>query len=194
MLVTVKFDAFNGADSLAGNVNIGLEISMFWKNQYIGWDVSTNCASFNASAPRRCPPYDVYSISWTPDVMWVPDFQLVNDQVPFDQGFPSNLKAVTDYSGGCNYVLTGQITYSCNFNMAYFPFDTQECSATFASRSYFDDSVIFILDPSAASFQSQATDDSLPVAKANGLLWMDSFTDPGCAFFFDICPATQQRW
>ena len=181
--VAIKFDDFNGADSVAGSVNLGVEISLFWRNKYIGWDVTTDCSGLNTSAPSKCPPYDVYSISWTPDVMWVPDFQLVNDQVPFDQGFPSNLKAVTDYTGGCNYVLNGQITYSCNFNMALFPFDTQECSAIFASRSYFDDSVMFYLDPSAKNYKTEPTDDSFPVAQSSGLLWMDSFTDPGDFLF-----------
>ena len=132
--ITIKFNDFLGADSVNGYVNIAVEISMYWRNSFISWDITTDCNLFDHNLPStQCPTYDVYSIAWTPDVMWVPDFQLANDQVPFDQGFPSTLKAVTDYAGGCTYVLTGKIEFSCNFDMTNFPFDTQSCQAVIRS-------------------------------------------------------------
>jgi hypothetical protein len=129
VMVTVKFNDFNGASTLQQNVNLGVEISMYWRNDYVNWAVNTTCSSFSPAFQTPCPTYDVYELIWDPSVMWVPDLQLANDAVPFDQGFPSNLKAIVDYAGGSAYVLTGQITYSCNFVMTDFPFDTQSCDA-----------------------------------------------------------------
>ena len=135
--ITIKFNEFLAADSVNGFVNIAVEISMYWRNSFIGWDITTECNLFDSNfAFTQCPSYDVYSITWNPDVMWVPDFQLSNDQIPFDQGFPSNLKAVTDYAGGCNYVLEGTIEFSCNFAMTDFPFDTQSCQAVTRSSCF----------------------------------------------------------
>lgn len=111
--------------------------------------------------------------------MWIPDFQLANDVTPFDQGFPKKTKAVIDFSGGTNVVLTGQITFSCNFVMTDFPYDTQTCDAVFSSRAYYSDSLKFILDSTVLSFETDSEDASQVLKKSDGLIWMDSFTHPG---------------
>lgn len=177
--VIVKFNDFNGADPISGNVNLGVDISMTWKDDFTSWDVTTDCNDFNPNISTPCPSYDVTYIGFNQDALWLPDFQLSNDAVPFDQGFPAKQNAVVSYNGLTTYALTGQITYSCNYVLTDFPFDTQNCEADFTSRTWYDDTLSFVLDPSAMKFTTNANDPAQVVQKSAGLIWMDSFTNPG---------------
>ena len=112
--VIIKFNDFNGADPISGNVNLGVDISMTWKDDFTSWQVTTNCHDFNPNISTPCPSYDVTYIGFNQDALWLPDFQLSNDAVPFDQGFPAQQNAIVSYNGLTTYTLTGQITYSCN--------------------------------------------------------------------------------
>jgi hypothetical protein len=139
-----------------------------------------SCEKYNTSSREKCPPYDVYELSFDSKQMWTPDFQLANDAVPFDQGFPKSIKAIIDYSGGTSIVYTGQITYSCNFVMTDFPFDTQTCDAVFSSRAYFNDALTFTFDDNVdMNFNTTSDDAAQTVAKDLGYIMMDTFTNPG---------------
>ena len=177
--VTIKFNDFNGADPISGNVNLGVDISLTWKDDFTHWDVTTDCRDFDLNSTVACPTYDVTYIGFSQDALWLPDFQLSNDAVPFDQGFPAKQNAVVNYNGLTTYALTGQITYGCNYVLTDFPFDTQYCEADFTSRTWYDDVLKFVLDDSARKFKTNPADPSQAILTAPGLIWMDSFTNPG---------------
>ena len=116
----VKINDFNGADPISGNVNLGIDISMTWKDDFKSWDVTTDCNDFNPNISTPCPSYNVTYIGFNQDALWLPDFQLSNDAVPFDQGFPAKQNAVVSHNGLTTFALTGQITYSCNYVLTDF--------------------------------------------------------------------------
>lgn len=176
--VAMKLNDLNGVDSILGAVNMGVELSCYWRNDFLSWDVERDCSKITNTSTKTCPDFDVYELTFDRSSMWTPDFQLANDVVPFDQGFPKDQKVVVDFAGGSSMVLTGQITFSCSFAMTDFPFDTQTCAAVFASRTYYSYLLSFDADKSAAEYKVGVDASPRPVEVAEAFVWMDSFTHP----------------
>ncbi|XP_064634048.1 neuronal acetylcholine receptor subunit alpha-10-like isoform X2 [Lineus longissimus] len=67
--------------------------------------------------------------------LWVPDIQIVNyaAERPIDN---EHFIATVDYNGQVKWLYQAIVKSTCNVNVQYFPYDTQNCHLEFSSWSY----------------------------------------------------------
>lgn len=95
--------------------------SFNWTDTYLTWRPSMNGG--------------VDKIVISPGKIWTPDILLYQSiQDGFDSKFPSNIECYSD--GSCSWLPPAIVQSSCEVDMTFFPFDTQECVMKFGSWSY----------------------------------------------------------
>ncbi|XP_048749239.1 neuronal acetylcholine receptor subunit alpha-6-like [Ostrea edulis] len=98
-------------------------VRLHWKDCLLGW----NPSQYQNQTDLTVPSSNV----WTPDITL---FEGVSDEgnMPNMEDFRADIH----YTGTVSYNFPAIVTISCKINVAYFPFDHQICTLTFASWIY----------------------------------------------------------
>jgi hypothetical protein len=145
MSVQMSFNHILSVDQVAGTVTLAVYLDLMWYDQYINWNVSATT--------------NVTVIDTPSDSVWKPDFDMYNGVESLSDSLRD--KPVTIYNDGFMWwSRPGTITYTCDFNLLYFPYDTQYCTAVFSNFQYTIDVVdIYPYSPAVvvnSNFKSSA--------------------------------------
>jgi hypothetical protein len=142
MSIQMTFNSIQDVDQIAGTVTLSVYLDLLWNDSFISWDPSKVMNQTSADVD--------------PSLVWTPDLKMYN-------GIDMSLDGRTIYvssTGAMWWSRSGTITYSCDFNMRWFPYDTQYCTVVWAPFEYTLDVLdISPYDPPvsiASTFKSQA--------------------------------------
>ncbi|KAM9583150.1 5-hydroxytryptamine receptor 3C-like [Trichechus inunguis] len=103
-----------------------LWIDMMWDNPFINWK------------PEEC--VGISKLTLSAENLWLPDIFIV-ESMDVDQTSPG-LTAYVSSGGRIYYSKPMRVTSICNLDIFYFPFDQQNCTFTFSSFLYTEDSML----------------------------------------------------
>ncbi|XP_069021316.1 5-hydroxytryptamine receptor 3A-like [Embiotoca jacksoni] len=107
-------------DEKSQTVTAHIWLSIRWTNEFLTWNPSDFCGIDSLSIPRS--------------KVWIPDISIQEDAS--DTGTVQKSPFVTvSPSGTMNVEARQRLTYTCQFNLNLFPFDTQNCNITYWSMS-----------------------------------------------------------
>ncbi|KAM9224714.1 5-hydroxytryptamine receptor 3C-like [Dugong dugon] len=107
-----------------------LWIDMMWDNPFINWK------------PEEC--VGISKLTLLAENLWLPDIFIV-ESMDVDQTSPG-LTAYVSSGGRTYYSKPMRVTSICNLDIFYFPFDQQNCTFTFSSFLYTEDSMLLGLE------------------------------------------------
>lgn len=119
--VVVTFDDLVNVDIVSGTMSVSIFIDYFWPDAFFSWNSSLTDNDDFIVVPN--------------DMLWIPDIILYNAI----GGFHSQIDEAAvflDNTGLAWWSGRGVVTFSCNFDVRDFPFDSQKCSAEFSSWIY----------------------------------------------------------
>jgi hypothetical protein len=185
----ISFANLLSVDMVGGSMSMAIYVDMFWTDEIVGgWDEA------------KCD--NVEFITVPSGLLWISDVQLYNAI----GGFFNKLDSVTVAllsSGVVWWSAKGVVSFDCNYEVEKFPFDSQHCSAQFASWSYTADQ-LNISSAEAVVFDGFDNPswrfDSVTVSSANvpiyGVYWSFGMYDisisrhPNHYVTFFVLPAT----
>ncbi|KAB0373926.1 hypothetical protein FD755_014182 [Muntiacus reevesi] len=107
-----------------------LWLKLIWNHPFISWD------------PEECG--DIKKLAITAENLWLPDIFIV-ESMDVDQT-PDGLSAYVSNDGRVVYNKPMRVTSICNLDIFYFPFDQQNCTLTFSSFLYTEESMLLGMD------------------------------------------------
>ncbi|XDA71223.1 hypothetical protein R6Z07F_001578 [Ovis aries] len=107
-----------------------LWLKLSWNHPFISWD------------PQECG--DIKKLTITAENLWLPDIFIV-ESMDVDQT-PDGLSAYVSNDGRVVYNKPMRVTSICNLDIFYFPFDQQNCTLTFSSFLYTEESMLLGMD------------------------------------------------
>ncbi|XP_052498358.1 5-hydroxytryptamine receptor 3C-like [Budorcas taxicolor] len=107
-----------------------LWLKLSWNHPFISWD------------PQECG--DIKKLAITAENLWLPDIFIV-ESMDVDQT-PDGLSAYVSNDGRVVYNKPMRVTSICNLDIFYFPFDQQNCTLTFSSFLYTEESMLLGMD------------------------------------------------
>jgi hypothetical protein len=121
MSAQISFNHIQSVDQVAGTVTLAIYLDLMWYDAFISWNVSktTNVTSIDAPS----------------DSVWKPDFDMYNGVVSLSDSLRD--KHIVIYNDGFMWwSRPGTITFTCEFYLLHFPYDTQYCTAVFSNFEY----------------------------------------------------------
>ncbi|XP_043329503.1 5-hydroxytryptamine receptor 3C-like [Cervus canadensis] len=136
-----------------------LWLKLVWNHPFISWD------------PEECS--DIKKLAITAENLWLPDIFIV-ESMDVDHT-PDGLSAYVSNDGRVVYNKPMRVTSICNLDIFYFPFDQQNCTLTFSSFLYTEESMLLgmdkevweIMDDSCDHGRTQGEWELLGINKAN---------------------------
>jgi nicotinic acetylcholine receptor, invertebrate len=129
----IAFRAFDSIDHIEGTINMNIWLRYNWQDKNYGWN------------PLEWNNITNIKLNSDPELdnsLWTPDIYLYNTaEKPLNELDYSNI--VLNYDGSIFWSRPGLLKSTCQFDLTYFPFDTQLCYLKFGSWSY-DSSEIFL--------------------------------------------------
>ncbi|XP_051558200.1 neuronal acetylcholine receptor subunit alpha-9 [Myxocyprinus asiaticus] len=108
-----------------------LWVRQIWHDAYLRWDKDE---------------YDGLEVIRIPgDLVWRPDIVLYNNADEEDSSGPPDTNVVLRYNGEITWDSPAITKSSCKVDVAYFPFDSQQCNLTFGSWTYNGNQVDIIM-------------------------------------------------
>ncbi|KAB0362687.1 hypothetical protein FD754_006843 [Muntiacus muntjak] len=107
-----------------------LWLKLIWNHPFISWD------------PEECG--DIKKLAITAENLWLPDIFIV-ESMDVDHT-PDGLSAYVSNDGRVVYNKPMRVTSICNLDIFYFPFDQQNCTLTFSSFLYTEESMLLGMD------------------------------------------------
>ncbi|XDB46773.1 hypothetical protein AB1E18_000388 [Capra hircus] len=107
-----------------------LWLKLSWNHPFISWD------------PQECG--NIKKLTITAENLWLPDIFIV-ESMDVDQT-PDGLSAYVSNDGRVVYNKLMRVTSICNLDIFYFPFDQQNCTLTFSSFLYTEESMLLGMD------------------------------------------------
>uniref|UniRef100_A0A8C2RFR9 5-hydroxytryptamine receptor 3C n=1 Tax=Capra hircus TaxID=9925 RepID=A0A8C2RFR9_CAPHI len=98
--------------------------------------------SFSFWDPQECG--NIKKLTITAENLWLPDIFIV-ESMDVDQT-PDGLSAYVSNDGRVVYNKPMRVTSICNLDIFYFPFDQQNCTLTFSSFLYTEESMLLGMD------------------------------------------------
>ncbi|XP_035468853.1 5-hydroxytryptamine receptor 3A-like [Scophthalmus maximus] len=120
-------------------------ITMWWKNDHIGWNPDEFCGIQSVSIPN--------------ELLWKPDLT-IEEMTEIDKAPPSPYLTITS-EGNVTLMNDQVLTSTCRMQIYKFPFDTQSCNLTIKSFIHSDNEIKLL----QYSNSSEATEDSRGVMR-----------------------------
>jgi hypothetical protein len=154
----MTYNGITDIDQVAGTITLSVFIDLVWNDPTLRWN------------PIDCPVQSIYIES---DSVWVPDYILYNSVGSFQNNMVDS-PVIWKSDGSMWWSRPGLITYSCVFDFRKFPFDKQDCTATFGSfekstrtlDAYFITN--YTLTDDDATYSYFFADDSIPATIVDG--------------------------
>ena len=122
----IAIRAFNNIDHIEGTINMNIWLRYYWQDINYGWN------------PLEWNNITNIKLNSDPELdnsLWIPDIYLYNTaEKPLNELDYSNI--VLNYDGSIFWSRPGLLKSTCQFDLTYFPFDTQLCYLKFGSWSY----------------------------------------------------------
>lgn len=119
--IVITFADLVDVDIIQGTMTTSIHINYLWKDAHMTWNSSLTDGVDFIPVPL--------------DLLWMPDIQIYNAI----GGFNQRLDVVTielQSDGTMWWAGRGVVTFSCEYDLKDFPFDSQLCSPAFASWLY----------------------------------------------------------
>lgn len=127
------FNAFVGISIPGSSMQMSIDLTFLWNDEYLKWNPTEISG--------------IYNIFFNVPQTWVPDFLLLNTKASVDIPAFASPVSVTN-SGAVTWTFGPVVVdFTCSLDASQFPFDTQICTADFASLKYNHPYVTYLVAP-----------------------------------------------